>query len=90
MCHQEKKCLYEVDGVATRSYSDMYARINALSTNLAKLKLPKGSNVGLFMPNGLDRAAVMLSLAKLGIVFFPLDPLLSKDQINQFICIMLS
>ena len=37
------------------------------------------------MPSGIERVAIILSLGKLGIVFFPLDPVLSKEEVQHIL-----
>ena len=77
-----EKILHEV-GAGRFTYGQLYERILRTSFWISEVNLRKGSVVGVFLPNGINRIAMILALAKHGIIFFPIDPVLTKENLEQ-------
>ena len=67
------------------NYEMLHRVIDTLEQSFAALDLKYGDPVSLFVSNGTERIACILALAKFGIPFVPLEPILPKDSIEHII-----
>ncbi|XP_047142043.1 gramicidin S synthase 2 [Hydra vulgaris] len=67
------------------TYKELFKKTEEFLSFISQIGLSKGTRVGLFIENGIERVYKVLALVKRGIVFVPLDPAYNKQTIEQII-----
>jgi amino acid adenylation domain-containing protein len=70
-----------IEGESTLSHEELKHRAEWFSSVLATHGVAKGNRVGIKLPRGIDYAAAMLGVVRLGAIFVPFDTALPHERL---------
>jgi acyl-CoA synthetase (AMP-forming)/AMP-acid ligase II len=71
------------DGERTLSYAEFNKQVNALAAGLIGLGIRKGDVVAAYLPNCIEYVLVVLSVARAGAIFSPINPRYKFQEVGD-------
>jgi acyl-CoA synthetase (AMP-forming)/AMP-acid ligase II len=69
----------------TRTYKDLYERVNGLANSLIQLGVRKGDHVALYMKNRLEMMEILYAISAAGAVAVPINYMVEGKDLQQLI-----
>lgn len=74
-----------VDGAQRCSYGQLADEVDRLAASLMAQGLPRGARVGIYLESRRELVATAFAVARAGLVFVPINPVLKAAQVQQIL-----